>query len=248
MNFKKITKSVACLVMTLLIVAVMMPLQAFATEQSAQDEDEVCSVDLELELQIRGDDPLDDTTFTFVLEPECEDDPVPASTFTTRSGAGTANFGDIEFTHTGKYYYTIYEQNDGEEDYVYDDTVYSIEVVVTYNNEGEYIANVVAFDDNQSRSKEPEIVFVNEYTHTTTVYGNEPTTKPSDDKTTTKKSSTSNTTDTDDNSKSSQSPNTGDYSNMRQWIAIVCISIIGVVSCVLYLNITKKRDKDKEKS
>jgi pilin isopeptide linkage protein len=250
MNFIKIKKCVASLVITLLFVVGMLPIQAFATDQSAQ------SVDIEVELQIQGDTPLEDATFTFILEAE-DDAPTPASTYATRIGAGNVDFGDIEFTHTGVYHYKISEQDDGNEHYIYDDTVYSVDVGVTYDHYGNLVTNVVAYYDTNERGqrgiKEPEILFINEYLDETPIPNDESTTTSSEDTITTTtnvgtQSSTPTTdkTDTDNSSETGKSPDTGDYSNMRQWIVIVCIAIVGLVSCVRYLNLIKKHDKNDE--
>jgi pilin isopeptide linkage protein len=246
MDFTKIKKSVTSLVMTLLLVTGMLPIQAFATDQSAQDTN-VGSVDFEVELQIQGDTPLEDAAFTFELEAE-DDAPVPSNTYVTRTGAGNVNFGDIEFTHTGEYHYKISEQNDGIENYTYDDTVYRVDVAVTYDSDGNMVANIVAYDDaSEGDTKEPEIVFVNGYTDTTRFDSDEPTTVSKDSKTTTNvgdKSSTPTTDKKGNSSQTGQSPDTGDYSNMRQWIEIVCVAIVGLVSCLCYLNGIKKRTKN----
>jgi pilin isopeptide linkage protein len=219
----------------------MLPIQAFAADKSAQDAN-IRSVDFEVELQIQGDTPLEDAMFTFVLEAE-DDAPVPESTYATRTGAGYANFGDIEFTHTGVYHYKIYEQNDGIENYVYDDTVYSTDVYVTYDSYGNMVSDIVAYDDTeiQRQAKEPEMLFINEYSDSTPIPGDESTTTP-----TTTTTKTTAKTDKGDDTETGKSPKTGDYSNMRQWIAVVCIAIVGLVSCVCYLSITKKHSKKEE--
>jgi pilin isopeptide linkage protein len=251
MNFRKIKKSAAFLIMALLLVAGMLPLQAFATDKSAQDAN-ICNVDLEVKLQIQGDTPLEDAAFTFVLESEDDDCPMPENTFTTRTGAGTANFGDIEFTHTGNYHYKVFEQNDGIENYIYDDTVYCVDVVVTYDIHGNMVSNIVAYDESQDEVKEPEITFVNDYSNPEPVSSYESITTTTEDeknKTTTNKGTKSSTQTSDksnkgDSSKSGNSPNTGDYENIRQWLEIICVAIIGLICCVWYLNMIKKRDKN----
>jgi pilin isopeptide linkage protein len=231
----------------------MLPIQAFATDQSAQNTN-IGSVDFEVELQIQGDTPLEDAMFTFTLEAE-DDAPVPSSPYATRTGAGNVNFGDIEFTHTGEYHYKIYEQNDGIENYTYDDTVYRVDVAVTYDSDGKMVSNIVAYDDtNEQDTKEPEIIFVNEYTDTTRFHSDEPTTVSENLKTTTtKKSETttkagdkSSTQTTDKTGTNGSSPNTGDYSKMRQWAEILCVAVIGLAGCLCYLDVIKKHSKKDE--
>jgi pilin isopeptide linkage protein len=105
---------------------------------------------------------IEDIPFTFVLESD-EGAPVPEDMHVTRSGAGFAEFGEIEFSEPGEYLYTIHERDDGVENVIYDDNVYSLDVKVRYDNKGELIATCVAYSENSIGVKEPEILFINTY-------------------------------------------------------------------------------------
>jgi pilin isopeptide linkage protein len=155
MKYKKFAVSLG---MVFLLFMGMFTFQVNASEQSADDND--ADVTIEVTLQINGDIPDEEhIPFTFILDEE-DGAPVPVSSSVTITGEGTAEFGEITFTKPGEYEYTVTEQNDGVENYVYDDTVYTLDVDVRYDEYGNLIATCVAYCDDQ---KEPAIMFINTY-------------------------------------------------------------------------------------
>jgi pilin isopeptide linkage protein len=155
MKYKKFAVSLG---MVFLLFMGMFTFQVNASEQSADDND--ADVTIEVTLQINGDIPDEEhIPFTFILDEE-DGAPVPDSSSVTITGEGTAEFGEITFTKPGEYEYTVTEQNDGVENYVYDDTVYTLDVDVRYDEYGNLIATCVAYCDEQ---KEPAIMFINTY-------------------------------------------------------------------------------------
>lgn len=81
--------------------------------------------------KIEGDTPAKNSTFTFVLTPNDESYPMPdgktgGSKEMSISGAGSGEFGIIEFGAAGTYEYTVFEKNTGETGYGYDESTYTI--------------------------------------------------------------------------------------------------------------------------
>jgi pilin isopeptide linkage protein len=234
MNFRKSNKFVIFLAMVLLLVAGMLPITVFATDETTPSLD-AGSVDFEVELEIEGYMPPDGDTFTFVLQSE-DGAPLPDDTHASRSGAGYVSFGDIEFTEPGEYHYTISEQNDGLANYTYDTTVYEIEVDVI-SNRGKLETNVIAYEENDEEDKETALMFVNEYkdeTVSTTNPNKETTTSNSNSKVTT--TQPSNTTDKSNKSNvkkstSKTSPQTGDCTGLVFWIVVVCLAFATLIGC-----------------
>jgi pilin isopeptide linkage protein len=277
MNFTKFKKCIVPFVMALLLVVGLLPLQALATEKQTEDTD-ARFVDFELELDIQGETPPEPAMFTFILEPDDDNEPLPENSTVSIEGAGEACFGEIEFTEPGEYHYTVYERDDGLDNYTYDDSVYELEVDVTYDNYGDLVASVTAYDAVTRQAKESGIMFINTYsdlnpvpegstttTQTSTTGNNkETTTGGTTEKTTSNKKTTTNintttktskstssngttTSATDkDTTNSNSSPYTGDNFNLNQWIAIMCIAGVGLVSCLICLKFGKKHDKNNE--
>ncbi len=76
------------------------------------------------------------TNFTAVLKAQNAANPMPAGSMNglkeiTVNGAGLLNFGQITFTRSGIYVYTLTEKNLGQSNFTYDETVYTITYTVT---------------------------------------------------------------------------------------------------------------------
>jgi pilin isopeptide linkage protein len=87
---------------------------------------------------------LDDTdTYLFEIIPSDEHNPMPEQQTVTIEGAGSSQFGPIEYYHPGDYNYTIKEARDENNEFVYcvlvhvvtDDTGY-LKAAVSVNEEG----------------------------------------------------------------------------------------------------------------
>jgi pilin isopeptide linkage protein len=269
MKFSKFSKCAASFGMAISLLTGVVSFQGFAAEQAAHTN--LVSIAFEVKLEIDGDAPEDDTAFTFILD-EDNDAPTPDDSYTTIIGEGTAEFGEIEFTKPGNYEYTIYEQDDGADNYTYDISVYSIDVNVQYDNNGQLFATYTAYSE---ESKEPEILFINLYdddipippeetplpeepmsTESTTSTQETspldvPETTVTDNSTESTKpsefTSSSSTNPTSNNSRTTGTPQTGDNTNSLLWIVLLFVAVIGILGCMRYLNTSKNRGNDKDK-
>lgn len=69
--------------------------------------------------------------FTFEIAAVTTEAPLPTPTTAMVTGAGTASFAPITFTHTGAYVYRVTETAGNAGGYQYDDTAYEVTVTVT---------------------------------------------------------------------------------------------------------------------
>lgn len=163
-------------------------------------------------------------------------------------------FSPIEFSQDdiGRRTYTIIEKNTGLDAYIYDDTVFNIELEIFEGDDGtlDFIYRVTRVNDESSLVSIEDIVFENTYKEEPIdpeepTEAEEPTEveepseaegpteaeEPSDtDKTTQPKDS--NTTDTD--KKITDVPKTNDYSNIRLMSAILLTASLGIIALILY--------------
>ena len=79
-----------------------------------------------------------DVTFEFTLA-TTDGSPMPDPATATVTGAGTATFGEVEYTKAGEYHYTITETKGGDAGWTNDTTTYPVVVTVT-DNEGQLVA------------------------------------------------------------------------------------------------------------
>jgi pilin isopeptide linkage protein len=77
------------------------------------------------------------------------------------AGEGTSSFGQVVFTNTGEYNYTVYEIASGAEGYTYDTSIYYIKVKVGYTSGS--LKAVYSVHKDQSDGKSPGLNFVNQY-------------------------------------------------------------------------------------
>ena len=76
-------------------------------------------------------------------------------------GAGEYEFGIIEFTMPGTYIYKIIEEDTGNEDYVYDESIYEVIYVVSQNEDKLECVRTMKRDGKQT---DQDAVFMNKYT------------------------------------------------------------------------------------
>lgn len=92
-----------------------------------------------VEKVVNGDKPVKAGEFTFLLSAEKAENPMPknssnGSKEVTINGAGSVEFGEIEFTEPGEYVYKVTEKNNGQPGYAYDETVYNLTYKVVMEN------------------------------------------------------------------------------------------------------------------
>lgn len=100
----------------------------------------VISEDPPVSKRIIGDTPSSNETFTFVMKANGDGYPIPKGSRNgikeaTVIGAGSTEFGRMEFTEEGTYSYIISEKNTGAEGYTYDTDVYTLVFTVTLKTE-----------------------------------------------------------------------------------------------------------------
>ncbi len=95
--------------------------------------------------------------FTFYLEPEDENTPMPSTNIVEITDAGEGLFGEITYENPGIYEYSLIEINEGETGYQYDETEYSLKVEVT-ETDGTLNSTLLIDEDAQK-----EVNFTNTY-------------------------------------------------------------------------------------
>ncbi len=125
---------------------------------------------------ITGDDRTNDEykkTFTFNLTAEKKNPEgavLPQNTTVTVTDAGSAAFAPITFTKAGIYVFTIDEEKHSEKGYTYDDTIWTLQVIVrdkeVTDENGNKIRQLVADCDYTAQgypSSKEEATFTNQY-------------------------------------------------------------------------------------
>jgi pilin isopeptide linkage protein len=219
-----------------------------------------------------GPPPIDDIPFTFILQAEEEGEPVPTEHLVTIEGEGTTVFEDITFTQPGEYEYVVFQRNDGVENIVYDTSSYTVEVDVRYDNDGDLTATYSAYQqtgnsNSKNDGKAAEIMFINEYDDDLPIdeqpapsqepvpsaapsqepiVSEQPQVSPAPSTAVSEKPAENPKTSTAPTStgrtSSAGTPKTGDETNNLPWIVLLCAVVAGIVGCVCYLNIGKRRN------
>lgn len=122
------------------------------------------------EKEITGSTPQEDRTFTFQLTAQTDTTLMPESAVdgvatVSIDGAGTVDFGTFVYTYeqVGTHYYTMTELAGTASGYSYDTAVFSIEVEVSYQENGALQALATYTKDGQPVTAE-DVIFVNTYT------------------------------------------------------------------------------------
>ena len=125
------------------------------------------SIEPQIEKVLKGDIPVKNETFTFVLKPITENAPMPAyaeagKAQVTIDGAGKVYFDRIQFEEAGVWQYEITEIKGKTNGYVYDEAIYLMTVTV---EENEDILNAdITYE--KDGIPEEQIVFTNQYQST----------------------------------------------------------------------------------
>ena len=122
--------------------------------------------------EITGDKTPSDKTFTFNIEAS-EDNPsgaeMPEDKTAAVKGAGSANFGDITFTKSGTYTFKISETKGNDAGYTYDDSVYTLKVIVEDVDSALTIKSRT-YEKEDGESSEERALFTNTYSVEPTEY------------------------------------------------------------------------------
>jgi pilin isopeptide linkage protein len=192
MKYRKILKRAGSLAVVFLLLAGIFTSQVFAEDAAEgvpkviSDEDGI-SVTFQVSLEIEGDEPKEDHSFTFVIEPDGGNYPLPSSNEATITGEdikaiksiddtddteeirGTASFGAITFKEAGTYVYRIWQKDGGHEHYEYDDSVYKMQVKVSgdgssYTTNGSNLQVSISGSQEGENEKISHVLFRNTYT------------------------------------------------------------------------------------
>lgn len=149
-------RSVICRVMITLMIAI----SAFSSFDAYVAADDQSSIYLPVNLSDKNGNIPEGTAITVRIS-AAEGMPMPEETEIIATSQGTYRFGPIMFDEPGNYEYTVneiaYDNN-----LVYDRTVYTVEVVVIYNDRNKLASCYVTYR-NGSSDKVDGIAFVNEY-------------------------------------------------------------------------------------
>ena len=122
--------------------------------------------EIPVEKVITGDEiPAQNTTFRFNLVGQ-DNAPMPDSATSgnthsiTINGAGTTSFGSITFRSPGTFVYTITEVNTGTPGYIFDESIYTLTIVVE-EVDGRLIITSRTLTRNEQNAE--RIIFTNEY-------------------------------------------------------------------------------------
>jgi pilin isopeptide linkage protein len=111
--------------------------------------------------------------FSFKLEPDQPEFPMPDNPYAHVNGEGVAEFDDIVYDREGHFTYTVHQVSSPNDDYTYDETVYEISVRANYV-ESELLVTYSIYPEG-SEEKTDIMLFTNTYT--------EPEPEPSEDPT-----------------------------------------------------------------
>ena len=213
----------------------------------------VAEVKIPVSVELSGEKPSPDETYTIILQGE-DEAPMPEENTITITGAGKAEFPAVEYAVPGVYTYSVSQQPGKLENGHYDNTVYYVKVTVTNGESGDLEAVVVAHTDAQMNSEKQDIGFVNSYDpvdtptpvpENTATITNTPI-KPDSNPPASGTSSYTGTSSYAGNTGSSHvkaMPKTGDNTNIAKWIAVICVSGCVVLLAAVFVRRKKKTDK-----
>jgi pilin isopeptide linkage protein len=115
--------------------------------------------------------------FSFKLEPDQPEFPMPDNPFAHVNGEGVAEFDDIVYNKEGHFTYTVHQVSSPNDDYTYDETVYEISVRANYVD-GELLVTYSIYPEG-SDSKTDIMLFTNTYTEPEPEPEPEPSEEPS---------------------------------------------------------------------
>lgn len=120
-----------------------------------------CSINIPVQVTVSGDTAQQEG-YTFTIEKETADAPMPESNVLTINGTGSGNFASIEYTEPGDYVYRVYQITGKTEGMTYDTSSYQVTVRVVNAENGGLAAEIWAVK-NDSNQKVDSIRFDNQY-------------------------------------------------------------------------------------
>lgn len=150
-SIRKIPAAVLLLVLCLTV----FPLSAFAADTSV-------GVAIPVSVELSGETPSPEETYTFVLQ-AVDNAPMPEESTLKIIGAGKGEFPVINYSTPGIYCYTVTQQAGSHDRGHYDATVYYVRVSVTNGEYGGLEAVVAAHTDAAMTSEKQDMTFTNTY-------------------------------------------------------------------------------------
>lgn len=152
---QKMNKLRKMLLLPMLVIALLIPSQAFAAYS--------CTVSIPVEVQVTGSNVPSGNEYQIILEALDTANPMPAQNTVTITDSGKASIGPITFTKPDDYQYRIYQTADAKQYFTYDTTVYTVTVRVLNDDQtGGLRAEIWAIRDAETQ-KVYEITFENSY-------------------------------------------------------------------------------------
>ncbi len=213
-------RKIPAVILLVVLCLTIFPISAFAAE--------VVEVQIPVRIELSGETPSPEETYTVVLQ-AADDAPMPAESTLKITGEGTAAFSAVTYTAPGSYCYMVTQKAGNHERGHYDEKVYYVRVTVTNGESGGLEAVVAAHTDPQMVSAKEDLVFENTYdplpTPTPTL---KPTvsssTKPGTIYTGSGSNYKSGTTSSPKSTSSTQPVKTGDETNLALWICLCCVA------------------------
>lgn len=150
-SIRKIPAAVLLLVLCLTV----FPLSAFAADTSV-------GVAIPVSVELSGETPSPEETYTFVLQ-AVDNAPMPEESTLKIIGAGKGEFPVINYSTPGIYCYTVTQQAGSHDRGHYDATVYYVRVSVTNGEYGGLEAVVAVHTDAAMTSEKQDMTFTNTY-------------------------------------------------------------------------------------
>ena len=217
------------LLLPLAIAVLLFQVQALAADYT-------CTVSIPVEVEVKGDAPAG-VDFTVTLAPAGEDVPMPEEDSLTITDGGTVAFGPITYTKPGDYVYTVTQEAGSEQDFIYDDTSYTVTVRVVNDGQGGLRAEIWAIEEGGTVKVE-EILFSNIYDVADPGDGSASTSAPAPSKKPAKATPTATSVK---NSKTTATK-TGDETNLVVFSCLLGISLLGLVALTVVFCWNRKRN------
>lgn len=127
-------------------------------------------VGIPVEVKVTGNRPTTPQTYQLLLQAENSNSPMPSGSkdgacSITITGSGNGVFPDIVFDTVGVYSYTVRQVKGTNSRCTYDDTVYDVNITVTYTADGSALEATTAIRESGSTEKVQKAKFVNQYAY-----------------------------------------------------------------------------------